>query len=270
VTTATIIAGAVVVYAGILFSLWRFQERIVFQPPIDRERGLKATRQLEYRSRDGVDLVAHVVEPDGTGQGFVVAFHGNAVIARWLIPWARELARQAEVVVVLPEYRGYDGRPGQPTYEGSANDASAALEAVVREFGADPAAMTFYGHSLGSAVATELAAVARPAALVLESPFTSVREMANRWYFFGVGMFWKPISRVHYDTRGHVSVLDVPVHVAHGKRDVVVPVRMGRAVHGAARRPGQLLLVDRAGHNDLSVVGGQAYWSWIRNAVRGQ
>lgn len=268
-TVALIVAGVLAAYAGILFVLWRFQERIVFQPPVDRDPPVAGVRQLHYRSHDGIDLVALAVEPAGTPRGVVVAFHGNATIARWLVPWARELARRAGVVVVLPEYRGYDSRPGIPTYQGSAEDARAALEAVQREFAADPSAMAFYGHSLGSAIATELASATAPAALVLESPFTSVREMASRWRFFGVGMFWKQISRVHYDTRRRVSRLEVPVHVAHGTRDLIVPVRMGRDVHASALRPGELLIVPGAGHNDVALTGGDAYWRWMRDAVRG-
>jgi fermentation-respiration switch protein FrsA (DUF1100 family) len=198
----------------------------------------------------------------------VLAFHGNAMISRWMIPWARELSRQLGATVVLPEYRGYDGLAGVPSYAGAGLDAVAALTAATQRFGVSPERITYYGHSLGTAIATELAAAHPPAALVLESPFTSARDMAARWPFFGLRFFWNLISRVHYETASHVERLDVPVHVAHGELDIIIPVRMGRSVYDASRRKGSLLLVPKAGHNDVAVAGGDPYWRWLGEALR--
>jgi pimeloyl-ACP methyl ester carboxylesterase len=168
---------------------------------------------------------------------------------------------------VLPEYRGYDGVVGAPTYEGARRDAAAALAATTGRFHVRPESIFYYGHSLGSAVATELAADNPPHALILESPFTSARDMAGRMPVAGLTLFWKAISRVHYRTVERVSELDVPVYVAHGKRDVVVPARMGAAVYEAARKKGALLMVPEAGHNDVPLVGGDEYWRWLGKAV---
>jgi pimeloyl-ACP methyl ester carboxylesterase len=83
-----------------------------------------------------------------------------------------------------------------------------------------------------------------------------------------VVLVWKAISRIHFDTRKAVSLLDVPVSVAHGKRDRIVPFKMGVEVHEAAKRKGQLLLVERAGHNDVADVGGDDYWHWMAGALK--
>jgi pimeloyl-ACP methyl ester carboxylesterase len=130
----------------------------------------------------------------------------------------------------------------------------------------------FFGHSLGSAVATELAASADrpPDALVLQSPFTSARDMAFRMLVPAVPVVWRFIARVQYETRAHVARLDVPVHVAHGGVDITVPSRMGVRVFDAARRRGELLLVPGAGHNDVADAGGEDYWRWLTTAVRGE
>jgi fermentation-respiration switch protein FrsA (DUF1100 family) len=261
----TIVAILAAIYTGILVVLWQFQERIVFQPPTNPESPDKGTGTIAYTSADGVALVAHVVEAAGPDAPIVVAFHGNAMISRWMIPWAREVSRRFQATVVLPEYRGYDGLTGVPTYAGGAADAEAALAAVRARFSKSPAEMIYYGHSLGTAIATELAAAYPPRALLLESPFTSARAMAPP---VGIGVFWSLISRVHYETSTRVAQLDVPVHVAHGERDIIIPPRMGRAVYAAARRPGQLLMLPEAGHNDVAIVGGDAYWRWIGEAIR--
>jgi len=261
--------GVVVLgYVIILALLWWFQERIVFQPPTNPESLDSATSTIAYTSGDGIRLVAHVVEPSAPGGPVVLAFHGNAMISRWVIPWAREMAQRTGATVVIPEFRGYDGLDGIPTYEGSALDAAAALVATGERFRVAPAAMFYYGHSLGTAIATELASASPPRALLLESPFTSARAMAARWPVPALGSFWRLISRVHYDTADRVAGLDVPVHVAHGERDVIIPSRMGREVFAAARKKGALLLVPEAGHNDVPVVGGDSYWKWIHAAIR--
>jgi uncharacterized protein len=267
-TALTLVAVVVVAYVGILGLLWRFQERIVFQPPVNPEAPDTATSTIAYTSADGIELVAHVVEPDGASTALVIAFHGNAMISRWMIPWAREVARRFHATVVLPEYRGYDGLSGTPSYEGAAADAAAALAAVRERFGKPPAEMVYYGHSLGTAIATELAVSHPPRALLLESPFTSARDMAARWPIVGLGFFWPAISRVHYETGRHVMTLEVPIHVTHGERDIIIPSRMGREVHGAARKKGQLLMLPEAGHNDVAIVGGDAYWRWVGEAIQ--
>ncbi|HET9426179.1 MAG TPA: alpha/beta hydrolase [Gemmatimonadaceae bacterium] len=265
-----IVAVIAIAYGGILFLLWRMQERIVFQPPPNPEPFGGDVRRLEYVSRDGIRLAAYVVEPDRPGGDIVLAFHGNAMIARWMIPWAREVAGRFGVRVVLPEYRGYDGLAGVPTYQGAALDAEAALAATCRQFGVSAADVIYYGHSLGTAIAGELATLAEPRALILESPLSSAKDMAARWPVAGLRLFWSRISRVHYDTVTRVSGIDSVVHVAHGERDIIIPSRMGQTVHAAARRPGTLLMVPEAGHNDVAVVGSEAYWRWFGEALHGR
>jgi uncharacterized protein len=263
-----VVAVIVVAYVVILGLLWRFQERIVFQPPVNPESPDTASSTISYTASDGIRLLAHVVEPEQPGGPIVLAFHGNAMISRWMIPWAREFSRRAGVTVVLPEYRGYDGLAGTPTYEGARLDAAAALAATSQRFHVTPAEMIYYGHSLGTAIATELASTSPPRAMILESPFTSARAMAARWPIAGLGYFWPMISRVHYTTAERVAAIDVPVHVVHGDRDIIIPARMGHDVHAAARRKGTLLRLPEAGHNDVATVGGDSYWRWIQAAVR--
>jgi hypothetical protein len=128
--------------------------------------------------------------------------------------------------------------------------------------------MVFYGHSLGTAVAAELAAKHPPVALILESPFTSARDMAaamiGNWFTSTV---WTFVSRLHFDTSTIVQTLDVPVSVAHGGRDRVVPSRMGNTVYERARVKGEWLFIPDAGHNDLILRGGERYWGWLTSSL---
>jgi fermentation-respiration switch protein FrsA (DUF1100 family) len=265
-----LIAGFVAaVYLVIAVLLWLFQERIVFQPPAwpDRTAVPASAVQLEIVTADGIRGRAYQVGSI-TESPPIIAFHGNAEIARAQLPWAVEAAERLRTCVFVAEFRGYDGVEGSPTYEGVRQDAEALHAEVVRRAGIQATGCVLYGHSLGSAVAAALAAAKGCRALVLESPFTSVREMVARWPVVGFRVGWSLVSRVHYDTVARVRELDAPVHVAHGERDLVVPVRMGRAVFDAARSKGALLIVPGAGHSDVPEVAGKRYWEWLATAVK--
>ena len=263
----TVALALVVAYAGLAVLLWRFQERIVFQPPPWPESP-DDTARLSFAAGDGTALFAYVVGVPRAGRPPVLAFHGNAVVARAMIPWTREAARRLDVCVVLAEYRGYDGLRGTPTYAATALDARATLEAASAHLGVGLSSFVLFGHSLGSAVAAELASNAGAKVLVLESPFSSARDMVARWPVVGFRLGWTLVSRVHYDTVARVRQLDVPVFVAHGERDLVVPPRMGREVFSAARVPGRLLMVPGATHSDVPEIGGETYWGWLADAIR--
>jgi fermentation-respiration switch protein FrsA (DUF1100 family) len=280
-----IVAGLLLcIYAALLLMLWARQERIVFQPPRPPYDEVGAER-VEYTASDGQRLFGYVVwsaesreqrterlRADSTPQpqpSTLLVFHGNAEIAAWNLPWAQEVARRTGAVVLLAEYRGYAGLTGRPTYTGSKLDAQAAYEYARDALGATPERTVIYGHSLGSAIGVELAAAIKPRSLLLEAPFTSARAMAARLGVPGVLPLWRAISRVHYDTRSRVAELDTPVSVVHGDRDMVTPVHMGREVFQAARRKGDLLVLEGVGHNDVVETGGERYWEWLDRGMTG-
>ncbi|HYM22470.1 MAG TPA: alpha/beta fold hydrolase [Vicinamibacterales bacterium] len=260
-------AGAALVYVGLLVGLWHYQEHVLFQPPRWVPDEPVAARRVSYPAADGVELFGYLVGDCAAPGTTVVAFHGNADISRWYVPWAARLARETGACVMLPEYRGYDGIAGGPTYATSALDAKAATDFLARAHGIAPSNVVLYGHSLGSAVAAELAARQAPRALVLQSPLSTAQAMAARLGVPGITRLWWLISRIHFDTPARVRSLASPVWVAHGDRDRVVPVRMGREVFAAAADKGELLVVQGAGHNDVAEVGAGAYWSWLVRAI---
>ena len=261
-----------IVYLLLLGVLWQHQERIVFQPPPAASNsasrgGGEQVRQVSYRAEDGLDLFGFLVGDARRADLLLIAFHGNADLARFLVPWAQAATRAASVAVLLPELRGYDGLAGRPTYQDAARDARAARQFVAQQLTVRDDRVAYFGHSLGSAIAAELAGESTPTALLLQSPFSSARAMARRMALPGLSLFWPLVSRVHYDTERRVRALSAPVSVAHGLRDMIVPVRMGRSVYDAAERKGSLLLVPGAGHNDIAERAPADYWNWFRAAL---
>lgn len=252
-------------YLVLVIAVWRFQERIVFQPPA-RGQGPVGS-PVRYKAADGTELWGWMVGSCTPSSRVLLCFHGNAELARWSIPWAEEVVRRTGLCVMLAEFRGYDGLASRPTYLGIADDARAARAYLTDTLGVPQSSITYFGFSLGTAVATELASEFAPRALILQAPLTSARDMARRMKVPGLSFWYNAVSRVHYDTISRVRKLACPVFVAHGDRDMVVPVWMGREVFGAAAKRGELLIVPGSGHNEIAELGGERYWAWLVAAL---
>ncbi len=264
-----VLAGAVLsLFVLFIGAVWLFQERIAFQPeraPFPPDGGVP---RVEYIASDGQKLFAYVVGDPSPTSGLLIAFHGNADLAIRQVDWASEIVNRTGVAVMIVEYRGYMGLAGKPTYQGSRLDADAAYRYAVEKLGVPPGNIAFFGHSLGTAIAAELAARYRPAALILQSPFTSAREMSG--IILGrrpAELTWDYVSRLHFDTKTSVASLDAPVAVSHGDSDRLIPSRMGQSVFQAAKIKGPWLLVPGASHNDVEQLGGESYWDWIIGAL---
>ncbi len=133
-----------------------------------------------------------------------------------------------------------------------------------------PTRVVLMGESLGAAVALWLALQDPPAGLVLQSGFTSLRDMARVHYP------WAPAALVGdgFPNLDRIPKLRVPVFILHGDRDEIVPVAQGRALYAAAPEPRRLEVIAGAGHNDLVDVMGASYGTvvaeWLESAVVGQ
>jgi len=270
-TTIASALGAALLLLGILVGLvWIFQERIAFQPPTPPRTMPVASDDVRldsYLAADGQRLISFVVGSSPTAKGLLLCFHGNADLAGNAIEWARRVSHATSFTVMLAEYRGYMNLGGRPTYLTSQIDSEAAFTHARDSLHFAPERIALYGHSLGTAVATELATRHTPLSLVLESPFTSAHDMARIVAWRGIEIFWDLITRFHFDTLTAVSSIDAPVWVAHGTRDRVIPLAMGKQVFAAAKVKGQLLIVPDAAHNDVADVGGVEYWRWIEASL---
>ena len=270
---AILLAG---VFLAAVALVWLFQERVVFVPPaVPTVQGRGSTR-IDYAASDGQRLFGFLIEgARRPGQklsdsvwGAIIVFHGNGDLADSWVDWAHLAASHTGRPVFLAEYRGYGGLAGRATYTGVMQDARAALDVISKRYGLRAQQIVLFGHSLGSGVATKLATERGAQALVLEAPMTSLADMGAR--NFGPPMSWvlPLISRSPFSPIDGVRTLGVPVSVAVGGKDDVIPPEMGRAVHAAAAHKGELLEIATAGHGDVSDRGGARYWQWLVRAVR--
>ena len=156
--------------------------------------------------------------------------------------------------MLLFDYRGYGGNPGDPSEDGLAADARAAQQWLARQPDVDPRRIAYFGESLGAAVAVGLAVQSPPAALVLRSPFTSLPDVGAVHYP------WLPVQRLlldRYPSIDRIASVSAPVLVIAGDRDDIVPMSLSRRLYDAAAEPKRFVLVPGAGHNDPELVDGR-------------
>jgi fermentation-respiration switch protein FrsA (DUF1100 family) len=219
-----------------------------------------AFRDVRFTAADGVRLHGWLVE--GRRPLTLLYSHGNGGNIGDRVSIARLLVDHLGVGVFMYDYRGYGQSEGEPTEAGLVRDAVGARAALLRE-GVAAEAIVYFGRSLGAAVTVQLALAHPPRGLVLESPFASVRAMANT-VLPGAGHLF----RTRWDTLATVRGLRAPLLVIHGDADEVVPYAQGRAVFDAAPEPKTLFTV-RGGRHYAMEAGWSDYWAAWRAFLDG-
>src|SRR5688572_18430116 len=193
----------------------------------------------------------------------VLLCHGNAGNIGDRVLHARLLI-DAGLDVFLFDYRGYGRSEGNPDEAGTYQDARAALGALVRQGGVHAARVIYLGESIGGAVALALALEAPPLGLVLQSAFTSIRDMGGLHY----PLIPRAVVPDAYPSLRRIAGLRSPLLVIHGDRDGIVPVAHGRALFEAAPGVKRIEIVRGAGHNDLLTAMGASYGTTIADWAR--
>jgi len=207
---------------------------------------------------DGVTLHGWFI-PASAATNTLLFFHGNA----GNISHRREsikLFLQLNLNVFIVDYRGFGKSTGQPSEQGTYADAATAWDYLVNTRNLQPSEILVFGRSLGSAIATHLAVRSQPAALIVESPFSSARDMASIALPF---LSHVVLLRFDYDTAKNIREVNCPVLVIHSKDDELIPYRQGLKVYDAAKPPKSHLVI-RGGHNDGFYVSGPLYTEGLR------
>jgi fermentation-respiration switch protein FrsA (DUF1100 family) len=252
------IALAVVIIAVLLLLLWTMQRRLMYFPmaavPSPVSLGLDEAQPVMFDTTDGLRLngwffpIAQAL-PKAT----VLVFNGNAGNRAYRVGLASALVRRGFQVLLL-DYRGFGENPGTPTERGLASDARAARRYLVSRPDVDLASVVYFGESLGTAVAVDLATEHPPAALILRSPFTSMADVGQYHYS------WLPVRaliRDRYETLARIGQVKSPLLVIAGERDRIVPFEQSRRVYDAAGGvPKMFFSIPHADHNDEDLLDG--------------
>lgn len=243
------------------------EEKFIFYPAttIDRtpnDIGLSFDNVI-FNTSDGLRLHGWFI-PHPRAQITLLWCHGNAGNISHRLENIRLLHERLPIHIFIFDYRGYGRSEGQVSEEGTYRDAEAARAYLRSRADVDPRKIVLFGRSLGAAVAAELAIRESGLALILETPFVSIREMARQAFpFLPIG----PFLRIRYDVLEKVKRIRIPLLVIHGDRDEIVPFEQGKKVFEAAEEPKEFYTIHGASHNDTYAVGGEAYFASLKSFI---
>ncbi len=228
-------------------------------------------RDTSVAVTDTVDVNAwHLTQPDA--RATVLFFGGNGFYLVQSRGYLRALTRPS-ANALLWDYRGYGRSEGTPSVEAFRADALAMYDHLVEARGVDPDRLVVWGHSLGSFLATHVAANRSVAGVVLENPATTVDDWVGHlipWYvrlFLGVDV--DPVLRSE-SNRERVQALEVPLLTIGGAEDNVTDPDMARELHAAAGSSEKdLVIVEEGTHNGLydAPAVQEAYRTLLNRAV---
>ena len=178
-------------------------------------------------------------------------FHGNGGNVGTRVGQLERAHRLLGVHQLIFDYRGYGRSEGKPSERGTYLDARAALSYLEKRPDVDPSRIVYFGHSLGAAVAIELAASQAPAGMALIAPFSSIRDMAKLALPLPMAGW---IVRNHYNSVALIPKVQSPLVILHGELDEVVPHSQGVKLFEAANHPKRFVTLPDASHNNAQYV----------------
>ena len=199
-----------------------------------------------FTSADGTRLHGWYVSHRNP-RAVVLFCHGNAGHLAHRAATLRVLHDRVGVSVMIFDYRGYGRSEGTPSEAGILADGQAARAWLARRAAVAESDIVVMGRSLGGAVAVDLAAAGGARALVLESTFSSVPDVAAARVPLVPA---KLLMRTRLDSAAKIGRYDGPLLQSHGDADTVVPYKLGRRLFEAANGPKRFLTLPGADHND--------------------
>jgi uncharacterized protein len=192
--------------------------------------------------------------PETANAPVIVYFQGNGGALAGRATIFADMANWGAGVLAVG-YPGYGGNAGAPSEAALHAIAKANIAWLTRQ-GVPAARIILYGHSMGTGVAVPLAARVQPGGLILEAPFTSMADAAQRV------VWWLPVRWLIRDPfRSDVSIAQVksPIAWLHGSADSLIPYAMGARLLSAARAPVCAQRIDGGDHDHLWDSGGRAF-----------
>ena len=253
----SIISIAILSYIGFLViifvtqpSLIYFPEKEFFETP--DQTGL-SYETISFETADGVKLSGWFI-PAEKPRGVILFCHGNAGNISHRMASIHIFHRLGFSTFIF-DYRGYGTSEGKPTEKGTYLDAEAAWYYLTKKRHVPSTEIILFGRSIGGAIAAWLAQDHTPKALIIESTFTSVPDIAANLYPF---LPVRLLSRFDYNAREYIKRVNCPILVIHSINDDIIPFSHGRQLFEAAKEPKEFLEIAGT-HNDGFMTSGKSY-----------
>ena len=243
--------------------LWTWAEKRFLFFPESEVASTPAHAGLQYEdvylaTSDGVNLHGWFVPAPAVAAGPDVQtwlwFHGNGGNLGTRVGQLERAHRLLGVHQFIFDYRGYGNSEGRPSERGTYLDARAVLSYLEERADVDSGRIVYFGHSLGAAVAIELAVSRPPAGMALIAPFSSIRDMAKLALPLPL-VGW--VVRNHYNSVALIPRVHAPLIILHGELDEIVPHSQGVKLFEAANQPKRFVTLPDASHNNAHHVAAE-------------
>ena len=218
--------------------------------------------EIFITTEDNVRLQAYYLK-NPSSERMLIFFHGNAGNICHRISDIINL-KKCGINVLAISYRGYGKSSGTPSEKGVYSDGAAALDYAMQILGYSVENIIIFGRSIGSTVAVHLSQHKDLAGLILITPLTNAKAQAKAQ---GLG-FLSFLAGNAFDNLSKISHIKCPLLVIHGTDDQVLSFAMGKEIFDHAPGEKQLVIIEGAGHNNLSQVDSEKYWGSIAEFIR--
>jgi fermentation-respiration switch protein FrsA (DUF1100 family) len=235
-----------ITYLIILTYIYLFQRNLLYHPSVNGYQKDEINfdyKEIFIQNKEEIKLKAWLHEKDLIKKKNIIFFHGNAGNLSNRNYKLNELSK-FDVNFLIVAYRGFSGNQGKPDEQGLYEDARSALD-WLKIKGVKEKNLILYGESLGTAIAIETAQNKNLAGIILESPFTSMVELAQKYY---PALPVKYLLKDKYETIIKLPNISSPLLILHGRLDAIVPFAMGKKLFEQANEPKFKYFIDNDDH----------------------
>ena len=239
-----------IIYIFFLALIFIFQRSLMYFPLKEKiSKSFYENTQLkiiDISTLDGLILKSLYKKSETNINKTIIVFHGNAGHIGHRVSKFKPFMDKGYGLLLL-EYRGYGENKGNPTKLGLYRDGEAAINYLINQK-IKSKNIIVYGESLGTAIATKLSTNYSFNMTILEAPFTSVADVAQKRYWIFPAKY---LVLDDFDNLGIIKKIKSPLLLLHGYKDYVINIAFGKKVFEAAPKPKKALFVQNAGHNNL-------------------
>ena len=231
----SIIIVILLIYLSVLIYLFFFQRNLLYHPNENNYSGDKLKvdiEEVQIKTSENINLLGWFHKKDLNKFKTIVYFHGNAGRLENRIHKLNYF-KDINVNFLIISWRGFSGNSGKPSEQDLYKDGKSAID-WLKNMGLSEKDIILYGESLGTGIAIQIAQNKRFAGLILETPFTSMIDVAKNVYpYIPVGLLLKD----RYENDKKIKNINIPVLVMHGEEDQIVPFKMGKKIYEIANQP---------------------------------